>query len=521
MGALGNGFKNLSEGWKNLSSRRKIAIIVLAGGVISALLFFMIFLGKPKYEPLFLNMPPEDMAKVVEKLKQEKVSYKPDGNTILVPREKVEELRLSVVSSGIMPSNGKGFELFDESRFGMTDTETKIFYQRALETEIERTIKAFDEIEYARVHLVLPEPSVFVRNEEPARASVTLKLKSGRKLSPADVKTMVALVSGSVKNLSKENVEVVDTNFNLLSENLYNNDMSSPGSLTDRYQIGRQFETKISNDLKAMLEPVFGPGKVKVSVNADLDFDSKQITSIKYDSEGILKSQHKINETITGGSGSLSSSPIDNNMSNDFQSGNTEGDSSKTRQEETQNFNVGQTEEKTIKAPGQVKRMSTSVVIDGTLSQAVKASVRNIVASATGFNEDRGDLISVEGIPFDDTIKKRIEADLKEMQDKQKIAERNKKYIMYIGYPLAGIIGLILLLVLISRIRSGNSRKKTAGLDVVIDEPVAVNEIIKRQSIFDEEENQNDLTSELKKYASKKPDQVIEIIKSWLAEDER
>lgn len=519
MGALQNVFNSWAEGWKNLSGRRKAAVIVLAVGVITALLFFVIYLGTPKYEPLFLNMSQEDMGKVVEKLKQDKVSYKPNGNTILVPKEKVEELRLSVVSSGILPSNGKGFELFDQSRFGMTDTETKILYQRALETELERTIKAFDEVEYARVHLVLPEPSVFVRNEEKARASVTLKLKHNKKLVPQDVKTIISMVSASVKNLPKENVEVVDTNFNLLSDKVINGDLTSPSAVNSRYEIKKQFDTELGKELKNMLEPVFGPNRVKVTVNTDLDFDSKQISSIKYDAEGIIKSQHKIMETVTDRGSGLSGSPIDNNMSNTAPIGSTGG--GKTKSEETTNYNVGQVEEKTIKAPGQVKKLSTSVVIDGTLSDATKASVRNIVASAIGYDINRGDLITVEGILFDDSIKKRVESDLKEMQAKQKDEERRKNLIMYIGYPAAALLGLILLFVIISRIRGAGRKISKNTVDVVVGAPVAVSEIVNKQSILDIDDEKADLTSDIKKYASKKPEQVVEIIKSWLAEDER
>jgi len=521
MGALGNILNNLTEGWKNISSRRKIGIIVLAGGVITALLFFIIFLGKPKYEPLYLNMAPEDMAKVAEKFKQDKVTYKPDGNTILVPKDQVEELRLSVASSGIMPSNGKGFELFDESRFGMTDTETKILYQRALETEIQRTIKAFDEIEYARVHLVIPEATPFMRAQESARASVTLKFKNSMKLSPEQVKAVVSLISGSVKNLPKENVEVLDSNFHLLSDNLYNGDINAPSSVTDRIEIEKQFEQKLGSDIKGMLEAVFGPDKVKVSINADLDFDSKQSTSIKYDPQGIVKSQYIIKESVNGSGGNISGSPIDNNMSNGTGSG-TGANSGKTREEQTTNYNVGQVEEKIVSAPGKVKKIMASVVVDSTLSDTVKSSVNNIVATAVGFDQNRGDLITVEGMPFDDTIKKRIEADLKEMDAQQLIVARNKRLITNIGYPAAGVIGLILLLILLSRLRSPfKERQRAGGVDVVIGEPVAINEVMRKQAILEEDDEKPDLTAELKKYASRKPDQVVEIIKSWLVEDER
>lgn len=252
MGAFQNILNRIAEGWKSFSNTRKIAIIVLASGVVTALIFFTSYITKPQYEPLFLNMATEDMAKTLDKLKADKVPYKLSGDSILVPKDKVEELRLSVVSSGILPSNGKGFELFQQSSFGRTDTETKILYNSALETELERTIKAYNEIEYARVHLNIPDPSVFVRDEEPSSASVTLKLKSNAKLTQEQVKAIVALISKSVKNMPEKNVAVIDSNFNYLSENIDNSDILSQSALTSRYETKKQFDSKIENGFELL-----------------------------------------------------------------------------------------------------------------------------------------------------------------------------------------------------------------------------------------------------------------------------
>lgn len=521
MGAIKNFLNGMGEKWKGLSSGKKLGIIVFTSGLIVALFFLFISTNKTNFEPLFLNMSAEDMGKVVEKLKQDKIEYKPNGDTILVPEDKVEELRLEIAGSDILPSNGKGFELFDQTRFGMTDTEAKIQYQRALETELARTIKAFNEVDQAIVHLVIPDTSVFVREEQPASASVTLKLKRDKKLSQDQVKAIVALVSASVKNLSKENVVVVDNNYNYLSEDLYNDDLSSTPSLANREEIKQQFETKLSTDIKKMLEAVFGHDKVKVSVNADLDFDAKETTSIHYDKDQIIKSQNTIKETSTNTSGQLSGSPIDNQTSA-VSVDNTGGNSEKSHEETTTNYNVGQVEEKTIRAPGQVRRIATSVVIDGTLSEAAKASVTNIVMAATGYvNDDtRKDLISIEGMPFDTTVKERVEADLKAMQDLQKAQERKQKMFTYIVYPAIALAALVIFIIIMAKVRAARSKKKM-GVDVVVDQPVAVNEVIKATPVLLDEEDKPDFVDELKKYANKKPDQVLEIVKSWLAEDER
>jgi flagellar M-ring protein FliF len=519
MGELKNKLNGTAQKWRELENGKKTAIIITSCVIVTAIIISVSFLTKPKYEPLFTNMAPEDMAKVAEQLKQDKVDYKLEGTTILVPKDKVEDTRLSVISAGTLPSEGKGFELFDENKFGITDSESKVMYQRALETELERTIKAFDEVEYARVHLNMSEPSAFVRDEQPASASVTLKFKNNKKITDEQVKSIIALVSKSVKNLPEENVVVVDSHFNYLSENLNNDDITSSTSIENRYEIQREFESKLEDNLRKTLEAVYGSNSVKTTVKADLDFDSKQTSTIKYDEKGVAKNQNTIKETIKSGGDDVSGSPIDNNMSNTMPANN--GGTSKNREETTTNYNVGQVEERVIKAPGEVKRLSTSVVVDGALSDAEKETIRNIVTSAIGFDQNRGDVVSVEGIKFDDTVKKQVEADLKDLSDKQAAEEKRKKLMTNVILPIALSVALIAIIIALRKKRSSEIGSETPGVDVVVDNPEAINEVLKSQVFLEDDENKSDLTAELKKYATKKPDQVVEIIKSWLAEDER
>lgn len=549
MGALKNIFNKIGEMWKPLSKGRKVGIIVLASGIIMSLGFFLISINKVNYSPLFVNMATEDLAKVVDELKQQNISYKLEGNSVLVPEDKVDDLRLTVASSGLLPSDGQGWELFDQSSFGRTDTETQILYQRAMEGELARTIRGMDQVESDIVHLVLPESSVFIRDQEQARASVTLKLKNNAKLSPDQVKSIIALVSGSVKNLPKENVVVVDSNYNYLSENLFNEDMTSAASASNRQDMTKQFEFKIQDNILKMLESVFGQDKAQVTVSADLDFDSKEVTSITYDPNKVIANQNIIRENIAGDSSPYSGSPIDNQMVNSIpassgttgttdttgttgtpgttgtttvQSSTTATQQGSWRYEETTNYDVGQTTDKTIKAPGEVKKMSVSVVINGALSDTAKTSVTNMVAAAMGYDQTRGDVVNIEAMPFDDSAAKKVEADLKAMDDQKAAAERRDTLITYVGYPAAGLLALIILIVLISKIKSKpREAALTGGVDILVNEPVTVSEVMKNPIILDEEEDKQDLASEIKKYANKKPDQVVEIIKSWMAEDER
>jgi flagellar M-ring protein FliF len=206
-------------------------------------------------------------------------------------------------------------------------------------------------------------------------------------------------------------------------------------------------------------------------------------------------------------------------MSNTMPANN--GGTSKNREETTTNYNVGQVEERVIKAPGEVKRLSTSVVVDGALSDAEKETIRNIVTSAIGFDQNRGDVVSVEGIKFDDTVKKQVEADLKDLSDKQAAEEKRKKLMTNVILPIALSVALIAIIIALRKKRSSEIGSETPGVDVVVDNPEAINEVLKSQVFLEDDENKSDLTAELKKYATKKPDQVVEIIKSWLAEDER
>ncbi|MCX7885548.1 MAG: flagellar basal-body MS-ring/collar protein FliF [Caloramator sp.] len=513
-------FNSLKERWKNLSKNKKIGIII---GLFIVLFFSIIslaYFNRTTYSILFSNLEPQDSSKIIEKLKSEKVSYKIEGNEILVPSDKVDELRMSVLSDGYMPSTGKGWGLFDESKFGVTDTEAKVMYQRALQDELAKTIMSFDEVEKARVMLVLPDDSVFARESEKARASVALKLKGTSTLSPQQVKAIISLVASSVKNLPKENVEVIDSNMNLLSENIFDDSTNNTVSAFKQRDIEKQFENGLQSDLKKMLGDVFGYDKVSVKVNADLDFDSKQITTIKYDKDSIIRSQSKIKETSNDSAGGTGgNSPTNQNLSPQFNT-NSNQSSNTSREEETTNYEVGQTEEKTIKAPGEVRRMTVSVVIDGNISEMEKNQIKNIVAAATGYDENRGDQINVEGMPFSTELKDKQNEQLKLME--QQIAKEKKaKLYTTIGIALVALIALIAGAVILRRRKKLDEDLIQPSFDVVVGDEVINKQSNVYEPVLEDEEEQMDIEKEIREYANKKPEQVIEVVKTWLSEDER
>lgn len=526
--------KSLGAKWKAFSIIKKTSIILLLVGIIISTIFLMSYINKASYATLYTNLDPDVSAKVIEKLKTDGVAYKVEGDSILVPKDKVAELRMS--NAADMQSLSTGFEIFDQGKFGVTDTEAKIMYQRALEGELARSIESLEEVDRARVHLVLPDESVFVKETQEATASVVIKEKVLAKLNPDQVKAIIALVSGSVKNLPQKNVQVLDSNANLLSENIFD-DTSSTGtaSATKQQDFVKQFEGKLQNDVKGMLEEVFGQGHVAVKVNSDLNFDSKKITTIKYDKNDVVQRSLKtITEKSSGtggttGTASTGTDPNVNTTSVYPATNQTGGTSTYDKNDTTVNNEIGQVEDVTIKAPGEVTRMTVSVIIDGNLNDTEKNDIKNIVATAVGFDQTRGDSINISALPFNTDKQDKINAELAAMDTQTKKEAQTKLYTQ-IGVGAGALLLLIALFAIVSKKKKKNAiidevpqdiDEVPQGIDVVIDDNIIPKQPIAYENVLDEAESGDmSLEKELQSYATKKPDQVAEVIKTWLSDDE-
>lgn len=521
MNKLSQWISNLKTKISELSTKKKIAYGIILASIIAVAIYGTISVSSTKYAVLFQNVDSDDAGAIYTKLKEKKEDFKVEGNTILVPKDRVDSLRMEVLAEVPMTNGSQGFELLDKSKFGSTDAEMKINYQRALQGEIERTIKAFPEIENARVHLVLPEDSVFVKDPTPAKASITLKMKSGKKLTTDQVKAIVSLVSGSVKNLPKENVEINDTKGSL-TQNLFEDDKFEASSSAEKQQVlEKDYEKKLENKVMDMLSAVYGKDKVRVIVNADLNFDVQETDKITYDPKNVVVSEKNIKTTEKGTQGEVTGSPVDDNMNNEIEQ-NADG-SITTHEENTKNYQISESKEKVIKAPGDVNRLTVSVILDGVIDNATRASVSNSVMSAVGYSQARGDSISVEGLAFDKELENKVKDDLEAMEKEDAKATLMKKY------GLIGIGVILLLAAIIGIILWRRSHRKEeeeilplSHIDTVIDDEIELEQKPKFKPIELETETEISHTeNEIRKYAIEKPDQVSEIIKSWLAEDER
>src|SRR5215470_7597142 len=250
---------------------RRVALLATAVGSVALVLGLAWWVQQPLYRPLFTNLSPEDAASIVEALKAQKVSYQIEdgGRAVLVPAERLYELRLALASKGLPEGGGVGFELFDRQTLGQTDFLQRLNYQRALQGELARTIGQLGGVESARVHLALPERSLFVAENRRPSASVVLRLAPGRTLSGGQIDGVVHLVAASVEGLNADDVTVVDEAGRMLTPDRRGTDAA--GASSTSLELQRSFERTAEERVESMLGAVVGRDRVIARVAATLD----------------------------------------------------------------------------------------------------------------------------------------------------------------------------------------------------------------------------------------------------------
>ena len=517
--------KGLLEKFKSQSKKIKIAIIIAVLAVIIAIVSGIVYSSSTKYQILFSNLDEGNAQTVIEYLNKNKIDAKVDNssNTISVPQDQVDKLRLELAPT--LTTESKGFELMDGgSSFGMTDEEFKIKKLRMQQGELEKTIKSFPQVQDARVHITEATSSVFVKDKQPGKAAVTLKLRSGQTISEDQVKSIVALVAGATENIPKENIDVIDDKMNLLTKDI-NSEQSggiSSEAISKQQGAEKAYEDRLQKAIISILEPIVGKNKVKATVSADLDFDSKQKTQTVVDPNKVIISQENSKETNAGGTGSdTSQSPVDNNMSNQI-TNNTTNNSTSSKEDQKTNYDVGKSETKTISAPGEVKRLTAAVTIDGNLDAQTQQALETQVANAIGMDTLRGDKVSVLGMAFDTTAQDQAKAEVDAMNATEAATSKNRMML------IAGILGAIVLagaaagMIVLLRRRRAKKAEEEQLLNTLIDDSIVPKEPEAFDPIeFESKSKKSHLEEEIKKYATEKPEQVVEIIKSWLTENER
>lgn len=516
------GLKKLLEPFLALSSGKRMVVVGVALASVAAFAALISVANKTDYRPLFANLTQEDAGEIVKKLKEQKIphQFSADGKAVLVPSEQVYDLRLSLASEGLPQGGGVGFEIFDRKNFGMTEFVQKLNYQRALQGELSRTISQMGGVESARVHLALPEQTLFKESEKQATASVVLKMRSNRNLRDAEVQGVVHLVASSIEGMDPENVTVLDSRGKMLSKN---SPADAASKMTgSRQESQRVFEKTEEEKLQSLLDKVVGSGRSVARVSANFDFKQVEKYEERYDPDSAAVRSEQRSEEKGGVTTTASGVPgVQANMGRAVAQGaGSQGGGSKT--DETLNYEVSRSTARTIEPVGSLAKVSVAILVDGRyqLSPGAKpddapkylprtpdemAKIEALVKSAVGFNAERGDQVTVANIPFQETAEGAPEPEpwwnLPIVQNLLKNA-------------LIGLGFLALLLFVIRPLLKILKQEKPASFLPVHNEMEAM-QLIEAQKREHEKLKMTQL--ELVEKVKQDPYQVAQILQNWLA----
>ena len=465
----------LAEGFGRLSSGQKIRAL---GGVVVllAIVIAAIFMGKQTdWRVLFANLNDKDGGAIVAQLATMNVPYKytEGGGAIMVPAEKVHDIRLRLASQGLPKGSVGGFEMMEANRFGMTQFQERLTFQRGLEGELTRSIQSIGAVQNARIHLALPNQNGFFREQQKPSASVLLTLHPGRTLDKAQVAGIVHLVAASVPEMTTKAVSVVDDAGNLLSNPP---DGQQMGVDTQQLQYVTKLEESYTRRVMDILEPILGRNNVRAQVTADVDFSLSEQTSESHGpnqggspsavrSQQIVENNTDTNGTTPGVPGAVSNippgqsaAPINGQAVAPGVTGpnGTAGSTSANtmRRESLVNYEVDKTVRVIKGATGNVKRLTAAVVINHRMVTDPKTGkeapqalppeqieqMTALVREAIGFNKDRGDSVNLMNAPFTVSKVEQVELPIWKQPDNIELART-------FAWPLGAVIlGAIVLL---------------------------------------------------------------------------
>jgi len=402
-----------------LTTGQMVTLAIAFVGVVGVVGGSAYWMNTPSYTLLYADLDPESANAVVSKLKAAKIDYVLDdgGRAVRVPVDRVDEVRLDLASQGLPTTGRIGFEIFDRTAFGTTEFLEQVNFRRGLEGELGRTIGTIAEVASARVHIALPKASLFTGDNEQAKASVVLKLRNNKPLAPSTVAGIAGLVAASVESLRPESVVIIDTFGRPLSQRADAEDEAAGGQPLERQQ---RLERDLSAKVVALLEPVVGPGHVRVNVSARLNGNSQEETEERWDPTTVIRSRQSSTDstsaTAAGGvAGARANAPAP--VGQAPRPVISPAPVMAGRSTETTNFEVSKLTRHTVAPRGQLARLSVAVILDDvrtvtkdaegktqTASKPREAGeverIKNLVAAAVGFDSERGDQLTVENISF-------------------------------------------------------------------------------------------------------------------------
>jgi flagellar M-ring protein FliF len=401
--------------------RQRIAIVAVALAAGAALYAFVGWRQEADFRPLFTGLAPEDAAAIVQKLKEGGVEYRlgESGAVVLVPSARAAELRIGMAAAGLPKSGRIGFELFDKANLGATEFSEHVNYKRALEGELERSVMALAEVEQARVHLSFSKESVFLDDQQPAKASVLVRLRPGARLSPQNVLAIDHLVASAVDGLSPDAVSVVDMNGNLLGRPRAPESPDGPGPSEASMDYRRRLESDLLAKINSTLGPLLGAEKYRAGVSVECDMTGGEQSEEIFDpARSVMANSQRSEDSsgplaASGAPGTASTLPRPTSRPGSFSN-------RISRVTENITYQATRTIKKTRLPAGAMRKMSLAVLVDQTVSWVKEGAaykralvppdpqrlkvIHDLVAGITGFNAERGDQLIVETLPFETTL---------------------------------------------------------------------------------------------------------------------
>ena len=515
---------------------------LVAVGVVAAAFFAS---SAPDYRVLFSNLGDKDAGAIVAQLSQMNVPYRytEGGGAILVPADKVHDVRLKLATQGLPKGSIAGFEVMDNSKFGITQFQERVNYQRALEGELTRSIQGLSAVQDARVHLALPNQNGFFREQQKPSASVIVDLHPGRMLDRAQIAGIVHLVASSVPELTPESVSVLDDSGKLLSQNP--DGSNSPVDLQQlMYQ--QQLEKQYVQRILDILEPVVGKGNVKAQVTADLDFSQTESTSELHapnqgqQASSAVRSQQLLESTgapkdlpPTGVPGATTNQPPQaaaapiNGQAQPLRTAEEQQRAllqiPGSKREVVTNYEVDKTVRVTRNSTGNIRRMTAAVVVNylpgqpaepggavtpQPMTEQQQAQMLALVRETIGFNAERGDSVNLMNTPFQQEL--RLASDLPVWQQPETIA-----LVKTIGWPVGFVLGALILMFGVVRPLMKSRRKKEMQqqLDLLEAEELERPVLPQKPGELPPEQLRLDQARAL---AKQNPIAVANIIKTWV-----
>ncbi|WP_211468051.1 flagellar basal-body MS-ring/collar protein FliF [Collimonas silvisoli] len=547
---------------EQLRANPKLPLMVGASLAVAAVAAFWLWSRTPDYRVLYSNLSDRDGGAIIASLQQMNIPYKfaEGGGAVLIAADQVHEARLRLASQGLPKGGSVGFELMDNQKFGVSQFAEQVNYQRALEGELARSIESISAVEAARVHLALPKPSLFVRDQQKPSASVVLTLHHGRSIDDGQVSAIAHLVSSSVPELNPKNVTIVDQSGNLLSTPATGN----RGLDASQLKYAQEIEQSYIRRIEAILQPIVGASNVRAQVAADIDFSTVEHTDEKYTpnqdpTKAAIRSQQSSDANQQGASppggvpGALSNQPPSNptapisttppnqpgaanSQSNQANTTARSGGSSNVRRDVTTNYEVDKSISHVQQSAGAIKRLSVAVVVNyrgaanaqgKAVQQALPAAeleqVKNLVKQAMGYSADRGDSLNVVNSQFAGDAPE-PELPVWRQPDNIELAKTAGKYLLL---AIAGLwLWFGLVRPLLRRHLQGPQITSSAAAEAALAIANAMHEPSPEQIKLNEEAKQREADrhhenlQHAQSLAEKDPRLVAMVIKNWMGNDE-